>query len=221
VKIDTDRSAGVKYRLAAAMSALAMLVAACSSSATGHEHAHDLIGQREVGPYHGVGLDPAQPRPSFTLTDTSGKSFAFATHTAGHPTFLFFGYTHCPDECPATMADIRLALRDVPASVAEKTYVVFVTTDVKRDTGRVVAQWLRSFSVGTKATWIGLHGTQAQIDAAQAAAHVMIAEDGGMTHSTQALLYGPDDYAHVAFLSNSEEQHQMAHDLPIVAGSGS
>jgi protein SCO1/2 len=218
------RSVIVKYRLAGALAVLALLVAGCSSSGSGG-HAgrspHDLAGQQQVGPYHGVGLVPPQPRPSFTLADPSGKPFAFGTQTAGHPTLLFFGYTHCPDECPATMADVRLALEDVPASVAEKTYVIFVTTDVKRDTGPVIKQWLDNFSKGSKATWVGLRGTQTEIDAAQAAAHVMLAEDGGETHSTQVLLYGPDDYAHVAFLQSTDEQHQIAHDLPIVAETGS
>lgn len=173
-----------------------------------------------MGRFHGAGLQPPQPRPSFTLRDTSGAPFAFGTRTAGHPTFLFFGYTNCPDVCPETMADLRLALRTVPASVAAKTYVVFVTTDVKRDTAAVIKRWLAQFSPGVSAHWVGLRGTQAQIDAAQAAAHVAIAEDGGQTHSAQVLLYGADDYARVAFLQSSTEQAQMAHDLKLVAGSG-
>jgi protein SCO1/2 len=115
------------------------------------------------------------------------------------------------------MADIMLALKNVPASVASKTDVVFVTTDVKHDTATVIKQWLSHFSAGSRATWIGLRGTQAQIDAAQAASHIPLASDDGQTHSAQALLYGPDDYAHVTFLQGSTEQQQMAHDLPIVA----
>jgi protein SCO1/2 len=98
---------------------------------------------------------------------------------------------------------------------------VFVTTDVKRDTGPVIEKWLSQFSKNSKARWVGLNGTQAQIDAAQAAAHVTIAEDGGETHSTQVLLYGPDDYAHVSYLLNSKERDQMVHDLPLVAAGRS
>jgi protein SCO1/2 len=211
----------VNRRLAATVAALVLLVAGCSSSGGGQPKPSDLVGQNQGGDYLGAGLDPAQPRPSFTLLDTSDKQFQFATVTAQHPTLLFFGYTNCPDECPATMADVRLALKEVPASIAERTYVVFVSTDVKRDTGPVMKRWLDGFSAGSRATWIGLHGTQPQIDAAQAAAHVTIAEDGGETHSTEVLLYGPDDYAHVAFLLSSNEQQQMAHDLAVVAGEGS
>lgn len=197
-------------RLVAALGALALLVAGCSSSG-GPATPSDAVGQ-----YDGVGLMPAQPRPNFQLTDESGKPFAFGQRTSGRPTLLFFGYTHCPDECPTTMADIRLALRNVPADIAQKTDVVFVTTDVKRDTGHRLSTWLSQFAVGTKANWVGLRGTQAQINAAQAAAHIPIARDGGETHSLEVLLFGPDDYAHVAFLLSKEQSKQIAHDLAIV-----
>ena len=110
-----------------------------------------------------------------------------------------------------------LALKAVPAAVARKTWVVFVTTDVKTDTAPVLAKWLGNFSAGSPAHWVGLRGTQAEIDAAQAAAHVTVAEDAGKTHSAQVLLYGPDDYAHVTFVASSTERQQMEHDLPLVS----
>jgi len=98
-----------------------------------------------------------------------------------------------------------------------KTAVVFVTTDVKHDTGSVIAAWLRHFDTALPNPFIGLTGTQGQIDAAQAAAHVMLAEDGGQTHATDVLLYGADDYAHVKYQQSDNEADQIAHDLPLVA----
>lgn len=197
---------------------LAVLLAGCASS--NDESSKTGLNDRPAdGTYAGFGLEPPRPRPSFTLTDTSGKSFDFASVTEGHPTLLFFGYTNCPDVCPATMADIALALKQVPADLQRATYVVFVTTDVKRDTAPVLRQWLRNFTVGAKTHIVGLRGTQAQIDAAQASAHIFLAEDGGQTHSTQVLLYGVDDYARVSYVYNEQnEQEQIAHDLPLVAG---
>lgn len=193
-----------------------VLVAGCSSS-TPSATKSDLVGQNSAAPYQGAGLVPPQPRPAFTLTDTAGKTFRFGTATARRPTFLYFGYTNCPDVCPETMADIRIALTKVPAAIARKTVVVFVSTDVKHDTAAVIDKWVGNFSAGSKATWVGLRGTQTEVDAAQAAAHVTVAEDEGQTHSAQALLYGPDDYARVTFLQSTKEQQQMAHDLPLVA----
>jgi protein SCO1/2 len=199
-------------RVVALFGALALVLAGCSSG--GHGQPAHLLGQ---GRYDGAGLVPPQPRPNFQLTDTAGKPFAFGRQTAGHPTLLFFGYTHCPDECPTTMADIRLALRDVPAEVAKKTYVVFVTTDVKRDTPAVLKQYLTQFDPGLPNPFVGLTGSQTQIDAAQVAAHVTLAEDDGQTHSAEVLLYGSDDYAHVAFLQSTDETAQISHDLTLVS----
>jgi protein SCO1/2 len=167
--------------------------------------------------YSGLGLTPPQPRPQFTLTDTADKQVKFSTLTDGKPTILYFGYTNCPDVCPTTMADIAIALRTVPTAVRDATQVVFVTTDVKRDKPAVLKAYLAKFDPGLPNKFIGLTGTQAQIDAAQAAAHVTLAEDEGQTHSAQVLLYGSDDYARVAFLQSNDESAQIAHDLPLVA----
>jgi protein SCO1/2 len=202
-------------RLCAGLLALAVL-AGCSS---GHRSAAQQSGLNDnpkVGPYHGFGLEPPQPRPSFTLTDTAGKRFSFS-QTAGHPTLLYFGYTHCPDVCPTTMADIGKALMRVPAPIRQDADVVFVTTDVKHDTGPVIAAWLRHFDTGLPRPFVGLTGSQAQIDAAQAAAHIQLAEDGGQLHAADVLLYGADDYAHVKYLQSDNESDQIAHDLPLIA----
>jgi protein SCO1/2 len=115
--------------------------------------------------YHGVEPSPVPDRPEYVLTDTTGKTFDFQKETAGHPTFVYFGYTNCPDECPTAMADIAAALRKSTPEVRAATRVVFVTTDVKRDTAPVLRRWLDQFST----EFVGLLGTQAQVDAAQRA----------------------------------------------------
>lgn len=168
-----------------------------------------------AGTYQGLQLDPPQPRPTFTLVDTSGARFDFAAQTRRRPTLLFFGYTHCPDVCPTTMADIAAALRGVGEPLRSTVRVVFVTTDPERDTGPVLAAWLRSFDADLTARFVGLTGTLGQVSAAQAAARVPVATDGGQTHSAELLLYGPDDYARVAYVSGSSPD-DIRHDLPLV-----
>lgn len=118
--------------------------------------------------YHGVEPLPVPPRPEFVLQDTDGKRFDFRAQTKGRPTLVYFGYTHCPDECPTAMADIAAALRRVAPDLRKKTRVVFVTTDAKRDTGPVLRRWLDQFST----TFIGLTGPQAELDAAARASGV-------------------------------------------------
>ncbi len=208
---------------AALLAAAALALAGCSSShssGTASPSPSELNDKTQTGPYQGFGLQPPQPRPSFTLIDTEGKPYSFGQLTAGHPTLLYFGYTHCPDICPTTMADIGQAIRAVPAALRQQVDVVFVTTDVKRDTGPVMAAWLAHFDTGLPDNFVGLTGTQAQIDAAQAAAHIPLAEDDGQQHSAAVLLYGADDYAHVEYLQSDNESAQIAHDLPLVAGHG-
>ena len=204
-------------RALALVGALGLALVGCSSG-HGKPQPSDLNDQLKVGKYQGAGLDPPRPRPSFTLTDTSGKPFSFSS-TAKHPTLLYFGYTNCPDVCPTTMADIAQAVGELPTALRAKTQVAFVTTDVKHDTGPVIAAWLRHFDTALPNRFIGLTGSQGQIDAAQAAAHVVLAEDGGQTHAADVLLYGADDYAHVKYLQSDNEADQIAHDLPLVAAS--
>src|SRR3954451_21870286 len=111
---------------------------------------------------HGVEPLPVPPRPSFVLTDTDGKRFDFAAETKGRPTYVYFGYPNCPDECPTAMADIAAALRRVEPGLCEKVKGVFGTTDAKRDTGPVLRRFLNQWST----SYIGLTGNQAELDAA-------------------------------------------------------
>ena len=108
-------------RLLAAVAVLGMVaLSACTASS---EAASPAISAQPTpqGTYRGLELDPAQPRPTFTLTDTAGKPYDFATGTRGQPTLLFFGYTHCPDVCPTTMADTAAALRGTPGRCAARS----------------------------------------------------------------------------------------------------
>jgi protein SCO1/2 len=125
--------------------------------------------------FHGVEPEPVPSRPSFVLRTTAGERYDFAERTGGRPTLLYFGYTNCPDECPTAMADIAAALRTTPQELREQVEVVFVTTDPERDTPQVLRRWLDGFSED----YVGLVGTQAEVDAAQQAVGVKPATRGG------------------------------------------
>ena len=118
--------------------------------------------------YHGVEPLPVPSRPEFVLHDTAGNRYDFGASTRGRPTYVYFGYTHCPDECPTAMADVAAALRTVAPGLRAQAVVVFVTTDARRDTGPVLRRWLDQFSAG----FVGLTGTQAELDAAARAAGI-------------------------------------------------
>ena len=204
--------------------AAGLLLSGCGGDAEaeagsgGHDHSDGPPATlaEDDGGYAGLHLADPYQKPEFTLTDSTGAAFDFAQRTAAGPTLLFFGYTHCPDICPTTMADIAIAMRTVDQAVAAQTNVVFVTTDPSRDTPEVLAEYLGQFDADLATSFVGLSGEQGQIDEAQLAAGVPQAEDNGQLHSSLLLLYGTDGEADVAFDAENTAQ-DIAHDLALVA----
>jgi protein SCO1 len=206
--------------LTAVALASGLLLAGCGADSGAQEHDHSAavasVETSDDGTYQGVHLTDPYQKPEFTLTDSSGAAYDFAARTGAGPTLLFFGYTNCPDVCPTTMADIAVALRNVDPAVAAETSVVFVTTDPARDTPQALAEYLGRFDADLPTEFVGLTGDQDQIDQAQLAAGVPLAEDSGQTHSALLLLYGTDGEADVAFDAGNTGA-DIAHDLAVVA----
>jgi protein SCO1 len=97
---------------------------------------------------------PPLMAPPLWLQGPQGRLFDFA-YTKGTPILLYFGYTHCPDVCPASLGVIREAV----AKAGVPVQVVFVTVDPARDTRDVLDEYLSYFGQG----WIGLTGTEGEI----------------------------------------------------------
>lgn len=164
--------------------------------------------------YRGIELNPEPPRPEFTLTDHTGQPYDFHQQTKDTPTVLYFGYTHCPDVCPIIMGQLSAAIAQAPEEIRSQLQVVFVTTDPATDTPEVLASYLSKFDGELPVKYVGLTGDLAGVEAAQTAAGVPVAEDGGKTHSTMAIYYGSANKAHVAWLANTNAD-DILHDLPI------
>jgi protein SCO1/2 len=118
--------------------------------------------------------------PDFTLTDQAGRPFTLSA-LRGVPVVLFFGYTHCPDTCPATLAKLAQAVRS-PAAPRD-VRVAFVTVDPDRDSPAALARYLRLFDP----RFTGLTGTFQILDPVYSAYHVW-REDVPVDH-------GRDDYS--------------------------
>ena len=103
----------------------------------------------------GTWLADARPVADFHLLDSRGHAIS-RTALLGHSTLLYFGFTHCPDECPQTLA---LLARVLPQAGLPGLQVLFVTLDPRRDTPAVLAAYLRQFDP----RFLGLTGTPAQI----------------------------------------------------------
>lgn len=94
----------------------------------------------------------------FTLTGTDGKPFA-SSKLNGRPAAMFFGFTHCPDVCPTTLA--RLArLRRQLGQGDDALSIVFVSVDPERDTPAELQAYLSLFDTPV----VGLTGTPAQVE---------------------------------------------------------
>jgi len=107
--------------------------------------------------------------PKFRSTDITGADFGRSlslTDHAGKPRtledfrgrllVLSFGFTHCPDICPTTLAETAAALKKLGAE-ASRVQVAFVTLDPERDTADVLAKYVTAFHP----QFIGLRGDAA------------------------------------------------------------
>lgn len=88
----------------------------------------------------------------FRLHDPSGKTVTLADFR-GKAVALFFGYIHCPDVCPTTLADMAQVMRMLGKD-AEKVQVLFVTLDPERDKPELLAQYAPAFYP----SFLGLYG---------------------------------------------------------------
>ncbi|HTA67712.1 MAG TPA: SCO family protein [Bryobacteraceae bacterium] len=178
-----------------------------------------LSGQQvPTAGYRGGIVTPALPKPRFILTDTSGAAFDFSQRTEGYVTLLFFGYTNCPDQCPMHMTNLGAALKQVPAPIADRIKLIFVTTDPARDSPAVLRRWLDLFD----RRFIGLTGTERAIEAVEQAAGVPIATktgpangNYGVAHANFVLAYSKDNLAHVIY-PGGVSKDDWVHDLPLL-----
>lgn len=88
-------------------------------------------------------FDPAQPAPEFALKGSDGAELTLARFK-GRLVLLVFGFTHCPEVCPTTLATLAQARRQLGADAAA-VQVVYVTVDPARDDLPRIRQYLAAF----------------------------------------------------------------------------
>jgi len=122
-----------------------------------------LIAASGCGPtspeeYNGTLIDPPLETDGFELT-SEAETVTLADFE-GKWTAVFFGYTNCPDICPATLQLMKRAVDQLEADQREQVEVAFVSIDPERDTPVRAAEYARAFDPG----FIGLTGTPEQIE---------------------------------------------------------
>jgi len=128
---------------------LAALAAACALAACDH------FGLPGKSPFQGVDVTGSPMGGALQLVDAAGKPRSLADFR-GKVVIVSFGFTHCPDVCPTTLADLAAARKQLGAD-GQQVQVLFVTVDPKRDTGELLAQYVPAFDP----TFIGLRGDEA------------------------------------------------------------
>jgi protein SCO1/2 len=146
--------------------------------------------------------DP-KPLQAFALTDDRGRAFGVES-LQGKWSFLFFGFTHCPDVCPTTLAELARARDQIARSAAGGGDIqfVFVSVDPNRDTVGKLGQYVRYFD----ASFVGVTGDNAQIAnlAGQLGAFYEVAvtpgaENYSVSHSAAVFLLDPRARQHAVF----------------------
>jgi protein SCO1/2 len=154
----------------------------------------------------------------FTLTGADGQTFS-STALAGKPYAIFFGFTHCPDVCPTTLARMVRLRRQLEAG-AEPFKIVFVSVDPERDGPAELRNYLSLFPEPI----IGLTGSQARIDHAKRQFGIYSQkvpdQSGGYTvdHTANVLLFDRSG-AFVATISAEEGDRAALDKLKRIAGA--
>jgi protein SCO1/2 len=199
---------------------LCTAIAACGSSATSGNGSSSgfVVDSSPSSGFDGAQMTTPFAKPDVTLTDADGKAFNLASGTAGKLTLLYFGYTHCPDVCPTTMATLASAMRALPAADAAKIDVVFVSSDPARDTPAVLHAWLGQFDPA----FIGLTGSFGTIQKAAATLGITIEPpaknpDGSytVTHGAEVIAFDAKGKGYIVYTAGATVD-QFTHDIPLI-----
>lgn len=146
-------------------------------------------------------------RPSFQNTDVTGAEFGRELRLADHDgkprqladfhgkvVAVFFGFTHCPDVCPTTLATLK-AVKERLGADGERLQVIFVTVDPERDTPELLAKYVTAFDPA----FLGMHGSPDAIAQTAKAFKIYFQKVPGKTaqsytidHTASTYLYDPE-----------------------------
>lgn len=165
--------------------------------------------------------------PKFRSTDITGADFGRELSLNGHDgkprtladfrgkvVLVFFGYTHCPDVCPTTLADAAQAMKTLGKD-ADRAQVLFVTVDPERDTPDVLSKYVPAFDP----RFLGLHGDAAAIQKAAKEFKIFYEKRAGKTpgqytvdHSGQSYVFDPQGRIRLV-LRHDRLSQDLAEDL--------
>jgi protein SCO1/2 len=167
---------------------------------------------------HATVFPAPRPLPAFELIDQHSQPYG-PDRLKGRWSFLFFGFTHCPDVCPTTLATLAAARRELASMPAEQQpEVVLVSVDPGRDKPMQLAEYVAFFDP----SFTGVTGDPAQIRRLSETLGVAViigpADANGnytVDHSATVFLVSPEGKV-VAIFSTPHTPDGVAHDYRLI-----
>lgn len=176
-----------------------------------------LAGCGQSGPiFNSVDVTGADYGNGFSLTDHTGAQRTLEDYK-GKVVTLFFGFTHCPDVCPTSLATMKQALTLLGPDAA-RVQVLFVTVDPERDSAELLANYVPKFDP----SFVGLRGDLASTAAVAKEYKIFFQKVPGSTPDSYTLDHSAGTYVHDAqgrlrlFIRHGESPQKIADDLKIL-----
>ncbi|MCY4044791.1 MAG: SCO family protein [Cellvibrionales bacterium] len=140
-------------------------------------------------------IENSRPLKTFKLNSHDGKPFTKESFT-GHWHLVFFGFTHCPDICPTTLATLKQTWNKLPPNIQKEIKITLVSVDPARDTVEKMKQYVGFFGKDI----IGVTGDFMELTELTTSLSVpfkkIMLEGGNYTvdHSAYIYLIGPDGH---------------------------
>jgi len=176
-----------------------------------------LPGKTEAAAFHATDITGAEFARHLELPDVDGKPRTLADWK-GKVVVVFFGYTQCPDVCPATLAEMAQVRKSLGADGA-RVETVFVTIVPERDTPEILKAYTTNFGPGVTA----LRGTLEQTTAAAKEFKVFYAKAPGKTpgaysmdHSAASFVFDPSGKVRL-YVPYGSDPKNLAADIKLLA----
>lgn len=162
-------------------------------------------------------LPAPAPLTEFSLVDQAGNTIT-GDSFRDHWNLLFFGFTHCPDICPATLQVLAAARSQLAAAgQAPLPRIVLVSVDPERDTPELMGKYVDYFGDGN----LGITGSIDELKKLTSGLGIYFekqpgqGDDYAVDHSAAVLLINPDGDFHALF-SSPHTIENYVHDVPLI-----
>jgi protein SCO1/2 len=175
---------------------------------------------QQAAPWQLTDISGHMPDITFRLTNDQGKSVTAADYQ-GKVTLLYFGYTHCPDVCPLTLAHLHVVMQRL-GQLADGAQILFVSVDPARDTPEALHAYVTAFDPHV----VGLTGSPADIEALTKRYRAAFSREpdqtGGsydVSHSSGIYIFDAHGKARL-LATPTDSQDKLVHDLHLLLSPG-